>query len=500
MQKKINNYLTSAFLLFYIFTYFIIFYNYFKNTTIIDSYSFLTVLSFILNFGLLFLINYIIQKNYSFFDKSYNKILLVFCVIYFIIIVIIGIQLRFTPAFDMSAIYNNAIELVEKSTIATIDYPTTSKDYFYYFPNNLGACYFLAIFFKFANILGITDYFLVGIIVNSALISLTIYFSSKILSIIFSTKEAILVLVFFIIMPAFLFGSATFYTDFLSIFFPIISFYIYLKFINAKNNKSKILLAVLFSILLSIGTLIKFTSIIIFIAIIIFSILNKSAKNTFIITTFGITFLIFITSTFSLITSTKLDEDLSYKYSTPYTHWIMMGLNGNGRYNPSDFDFTRSFSNIDERNDAINDEILRRIDDLGISGLLNLWENKMEVIFSDGTLGASDFLDDNPVNTSVFHNFILYQSPNFNIYKAWCDGAFLLIIFLGILKSLILLFTKDFDNPIIIALITATGAMLFFFMWETSNRYITNFVPILILSAVSVFNIKSNLIKKRPIK
>ncbi len=487
MKIKFNIALSVIFSIFYILSFSIISFEFFTNLKNNSSFFMLTAFTFILLLVFLFSANYFIKRNIDFFSKNYNLILKLFCLIYFFAIIFIASSLRFIPSGDMSAIYNNAIELVEQGTIAKINYPTTAADYFYYFPNNLGACYLLSVFFGIGSFFEYTDYFFIGCFLNAILLVLTIYFSSKICEVLFSKKEGLLILLFYIIMPSFIFSSAAFYTDFLSILFPVLSFYIYLNLEKFNDKKKKTLVYTAFSITISLGLLIKFTSIIMLIAIIISNLLFKKYKQTMLIILYSAVCFLIINSAFTLTTNKQLDENLSYQLNTPYTHWIMMGLSGEGRYNPDDYNFTRSFTDVEERNTAINSEILNRMDNLGVDGLYNLWKSKMKIAFSDGTLGLSDFLDDSPQNSSPFHKFILYSSPNYNIYKAICDASFLLILIINIALSIYLLLSKNHLHKAITLLISQVGIMLFLSIWEVTQRYITNFVPIFIIGATGIF-------------
>lgn len=89
--------------------------------------------------------------------------------------------------------------------------------------------------------------------------------------------------------------------------------------------------------------------------------------------------------------SVHLDSGLAAIKNTPSLHWIMMGLTGNGGYNPADYEFTRSFQNPALRNQALWSEIGNRISKNGLTGMLALYARKLHRCFGDGTLALSDF-------------------------------------------------------------------------------------------------------------
>lgn len=98
-------------------------------------------------------------------DRHFKKVLIVFSIVYYIVLIRMGFLLRFTPSFDMDAIYSGAIQWTNEGNFSNF------YEYFGYFPNNLGSMGFLHIVFKIASLFGIKDFFAVGIIVNSALIT-----------------------------------------------------------------------------------------------------------------------------------------------------------------------------------------------------------------------------------------------------------------------------------------------------------------------------------------
>ncbi len=443
---------------------------------------FITISFTILTAILVFSLAYFIDKYNDKLSKYYYKINAVFCLLYFVALMVFGSLLEFTPAYDMSAIYHSAIELVEQGTMATVNYQTVGTDYFYWFPNNLGTTWFLSLFFYIGKIFSFTNYFLIGTLVNSALICVTIFVSSLICRRLFGNLSAFLALVFYLCMPSLLFSAAAFYTDFLSISFPVITFYIYLRLCGAKTLKSKAILIFALSLSVAIGAMIKFTTIIVFISIVAITLLLKKFKLLGVICLAVIPVLLLSNLIVGTLSAAHLDKERSQAQNTPYIHWIMMGLKNEGRYNGEDYVFTRSFESTQERDRAIIEEIKNRVNNLGVSGLWRLWLIKTNTVFSDGTFGISDFLDDSPKNDLPIHDVVLYSGEHYFLYKAICDGVLLLMIILSVTGAIILLRKKRFDSTLILYL-SLIGIMVFLSMWEVSGRYSTNFMPFIVITA-----------------
>ena len=135
----------------------------------IHGYSTLRLLLWFLCGGVLVIGAYfLLHKFREKIEAYYVPVLSCFLVLYGALVLYLGFKLRFTPEFDMDAIYGGAIEWLEKYSF------TSYYEYFCYFPNNLGSMAFLYVFFGIASLFGVTDYFAVGIVVNSLLIVATV--------------------------------------------------------------------------------------------------------------------------------------------------------------------------------------------------------------------------------------------------------------------------------------------------------------------------------------
>lgn len=113
-----------------------------------------------------------------------------------------------------------------------------------------------------------------------------------------------------------------------------------------------------------------------------------------------------------------------------------MGLKGSGGYNSADYEFTRSFDDPEERNEAINAEIGRRISELGPFGIISLAGIKGSISMGNGTYALSDFLDDSPLKPCFLHSFLLYSSPQYDAYSGICCGIHLGILLLGVMSAI----------------------------------------------------------------
>ena len=473
-------------------------------------------------------------RHENFLNRHYPRLLAGFLVCSGIIQLASANILRFQPVFDLGAVYHGAIEWVNTGTFAHY------YDYYYYFPNNLGGMAFLAAFFSLARGLGITDYFMVASVVNGLCVVATILTTATICKKLLGVKQAVFALLLFAVSLPFWFMAAVFYTDSLSILFPTLILFLYLKVGEGGTIRRQIIWIVLLGASAVLGMLIKFTVAIMVIAIVIDSLFHRPLKQTGMLA--GISIAIICAGFFSfqaMIYPAHLDRDTAKVYNTPYLHWVMMGLQGEGAYNAGDYEFTRSFTDPDERDAALVKEVKQRLTTLGPSGLYKLFWAKTTRSFSCGTYNQSDFLDDNPERLTWLHSFLLYDGENYPAYRAVCQAIFLAILALMDLSALQEVFEwKQKDTPVkgvkkpkrkgnaesagtparaggeparrptwyyLAPQVAVFGAMLFFAGWETSGRYITNYIPVILLSAVMGIDCWSELVgaalnkaKKRP--
>ena len=210
----------------------------------------------------------------NFLEKHYIKILIAFLMIMLILQIVFGYLLEIIPNWDFMYVFEGAVKWAETGSFA--DY----NRYYYMYPNNLGPMMFYTIFFKIAKLIGITNYQMVATVINAVLNVCMMYIVFLVCKKLWSVKAGIFSLfVFMINLPSY-FGAAVFYTDVLTMIFPVLLFYLYLKLKEAKTNKAKIILMILMGSVAFAGMKLKFTVVIVAIAIVVDMLLNGKFKRT----------------------------------------------------------------------------------------------------------------------------------------------------------------------------------------------------------------------------
>ena len=434
------------------------------------------------------------QGKEAFCDKIYPYCLIGFVILFGILQFSRIEELRFQPSFDLDAIYGGAIQWLETGSFP--DY----YDYFDWFPNNLGGLTFLYVLFRIGTVFS-GDYFLIAAYGNGLLLLLALVITSLTARKVFGSRHGLLTLLVSVCFLPFSFMADAFYTDSLSLLFPVLLFYLSL-FTDVPDRKKKVSIYLLSGFAATIGIFVKPTVGIMVIAIVLsFLFQKKWRKAGGYVLAVGLIYLVFSLIFHNYMYSVHLDPGLAAMKNTPSLHWIMMGLTGNGGYNPADYEFTRSFRNPALRNQALWSEIGNRISENGVTGMLALYARKLYCCFGDGTLALSDFLDDSPVHSSWLHSFILYSGEKYHSYQTVCNMVFYALLLLLIIAtvSCVRRFASQpsaaADAPmqdpaaaLQAPVLASIGITVFLMHWETSARYITNYVPVLLI--VSVYGIE----------
>ena len=493
MSLKVDNTKEKIIWLFYLvfalcFTFVIanvIFANeYFKTVPLIITSVLCLVIIFVIYTCLYKYVNVTVER--------YKKILILFIGVLFVVEVVFGIILRYNPAWDVGAVHKGAAEWVETGTFESY------YDYYYGCPNNLGPMAILAFFYKIASFFGVRDYYAVYVVVTSAIVNVTIALVSLICVKIRDIYHGLFVLVLFALSVQYWFIGGSVYSDTMSMVFPILCLWLYLKE-KDSDEKKLIIVYMLIGIISAIGSIAKFTTVVIVVAILIHIGLTKKTKELLKAGGLFVSSIVIINLCFSgYIYSNHLDRDIAAVRNRPYLHWTMMGLKGDGRYNPDDFNFTDSIADPDQKKEQVNAEVINRIKTLGVPGIYKLIGRKSAINFGDGTYGISDQLGMPKDNTTFLDKWVIYGGKRYNLYSTYATGMHIAIMIIMLAGAFLSVLKKnDKQKELLIPYLSLLGIWIVLFAWETNRRYTENFVPMIFICAtVSMYNI-NKIIKKR---
>ncbi len=263
------------------------------------------------------------------------------------------------------------------------------------------------------------------------------------------------------------------YTDVPSIFLLTLSTYLYLK---GKSSAKKYIYYIIIAILGAFVFKIKVMGFILFIAFAIDILLdsenfNKKIRNL----------VIYVMSVLIVVLSLNLalnaiftfDKSTYDTYKFPPTHWVMMGLQGEGAYSEEDVQYTIKAGDYNKKAQANINEIKTRLKEKGILGTIKhiVWSKLSR------TWGNTFFCGESYVSRQPLRNGLCQRlfTPNGDLH--WISLIYSGIYHLMVLFGLIVSGIKS-DKKFLFAKLALIGIMVFLSLWECNSRYLFMFVPV----------------------
>lgn len=324
-----------------------------------------------------------------------------------------------------------------------------------------------------------------GIILNIMMINATFVLFVVFIRKAFSNKAAILsVFVWILFLPFWLY-IPIFYTDTFSLPFMMGAILLAYQLIHTDVYLTESKYSIVIGIILCTGMLLKTSVAILFIGILIFIVFFKSWKHSVVCCSLVAVGFLFVYGSFHLWSSNTSMVDLtdSENLKKPYTHYLMMGLEGHGGWNKDDTSYTMNIYGAKQKKEANWDRINARLSNYGPSGYIHFLYKKAAWTWGDGTYYACCKLSRKPLHSSKLHDYVLSTGTHYNEFKQVCDGYQMLLLLLTLVSAGHCLLKKDF-NILFLLQVTLFGICIFLLLWETRSRYLLNFVPLLLVTSI----------------
>ena len=356
---------------------------------------------------------------------------------------------------------------------------------------------------KIFSLLGIQDFVLPLTIITALIISCSVWIAYKCVNKILDKKKALIFLCLAIITTPLYFYAVEYYTDSFSMIFSVLFLYLWLLIREKKKSK---LFCVLYGFLLFIGMHVKITCSFVFIAIVLYEIINLNFKKNFFKITIIISSCIFLNLFYANgIEKLMIDEGIKDRYGIPYEHWIMMGLNDKGSFSFDEYAYIEKFNTYAEKKESARKRIKERVFNSSWNQRFTWFRRKISYTWNDGTYFSPLLLRREPVHENRIHSLVLQEYEKNNYYKYFpqiMHESMLLFILINIFNKIV---KKDELKRIdTICLITMFGIMIFLLMWETRSRYLINLLPIIMIAQIngidSFVNIIFNKRKQKKVK
>lgn len=446
-------------------------------------------------FGLIlcfyFLIYYLLKKVEKKLLQIWKIVLPIYLFVLLILQIYFGNMLRITPQYDFGAVYNGAVDWVVTGSI------TNYIDYYCWYPNNLGELLLLKNLFVMVAKIGSNDFYMAAIVFNCLLnigmVATVFLICKKKLSIV----EAYMSLLFFTLCPPMYLLGAAFYTDVITMFFPVFLYYLYLVIdeLILKEQKSKkeiaksVMYILIFGLCAFFGKILKPTVLIMVVAILIECFLNKKIKT---ILLFVISVVLFSTigniALEEMVFDKQIEKSRAVQMETPFETWVYMGLEREMGFTGDATELSRSVEDPLERKQVMRQAIVEKMKTYSFTEFCDHLRKKGVAVFSDGTFELSSmfmlgFEKDNPLK-----DYITLAGANYVLYWECCSLFWYINIGLFVFylwKKLFLIVKKKQSIEAEIGLpLSYLGLLLFFWIWEVHARYSVNFFGVYVILAI----------------
>ena len=160
----------------------------------------------------------------------------------------------------------------------------------------------------------------------------------------------------------------------------------------------------------------------------------------------------------------------------------MMGLNGDGAFNEQDRTYAWSFETQQEKKENIKQQIILRLKEHTPVTFLQHLNQKGVRSFGSGNMEYNFTISNSPVKQTFLVECVSPGTDEFvwmgHIVQGWHIMLFLLVIVSGVIS-----FVKN-DYSVFVPLLATLGLYMFLLISEASRRYLTNYMPAYVVSAV----------------
>lgn len=422
------------------------------------------VIGIVLFLSLIFVHRTFSQKNDKFLNYTAFLLwsLIIFVQIAFVLLLHNDIR------NDAFSILNQAIEMLNTHQIS----PTISDAYFTQVPNNYGLTIITYWFLEILQFLRLPSSCFMRAIqfFNIAFIDLSLLFIYLFIRKIKGNAASVFFLFFCAISPYLYVWTPYYYTSTTSMMFACAAIFLWSCICNSPSRKKQFLWAILLGFLCITGFKVRATSLIAYIAIVLYWGINHKKgslkKHLFSITAFTLSALLSLIA-WKGIVNHYVPFDTK-DTALPITHFIMLGTFGDdGGFDSRDLMYTISLPTAEAKLEGTTSVIFQRLSKNGLSGNIRLLLNKQLNCWADGT----DYFSREHTHCTDFNKLHTYVIGSKSGYlEAYAQIFRGLQLFLTCIYCIFVLIKKRMDGMFLLAL-NLLGGMTFHLLWEAGPFY-----------------------------
>lgn len=471
-MKKIILYMFNIiFFLSFILVIFINFmykYKYQYNISIIIAVLFFLLISL--------LIMHILKKEKK--SININRFFVLNLILIIILQCISAIAFANYPKSDLGIVYN----------IANSNKDISNNGYLNIHPNNIAITVLLRLIIKSTSSI-LKNGYIASMAFNIIMIDIAIIFTFLIAKEILSKKHTIMLMLFLTITNPIYMYVTYFYTDTLSMLFPVAILYMYILFNKNREKKSKYIYLIIIALLSTIGMYIKMTVLIMTIAIIIYELLLRDKGKLKYACIIPIFILIFHTIFYNTVAYMNIiNKEKIEQKALPFQYYLLLGLEYPGSLNSlEDYVISTGTDGRENKVKVINNVIEKKINLKKEKDWKSLINKKLTYTWADGTYFIMEKLTTKMYNKHPLQVILKYGKYHKQFLYITDIIHFSMIILICISG---LLFRKNKKDGIEIMKISIFGLFLYLLISETRSRYLVNYIPIMVLlESYSIYHI-----------
>lgn len=388
--------------------------------------------------------------------------------------------------YDHLRVFDGALEILHTGNLSL----SANDQYFGKYPFNISVTVFHSLILKIFQILRIPEKdFMLGLqCVYLALIDLGVFFSWKLLRILYSLKTASLFGILCFFNPILYVCAAGCYTTTLMVPLLMGTLLLFFLFLRETVFSKKCLWGFLSGAALAFGSRLRATVFIAGIALIIYLLIRQKPSETAIYSRKknALLALLFLLGSlmsfggFTLFQNTYISEDYR-DVQMPPIYYLMFAANPDtrGTYNEQDCQMISSYTTLEEKEQVSLKVYKDRLKNMGLSGALSLGFHKLGLTWSDGTEDYRDFFITSR-NYSKAHSFLAGDQKDF--FALYCHIFHTAVLILFLISSISMMRRKC-DSPYYLIPLTLLGGMIFHIFWESYDVYSFGFSMLLLIGA-----------------
>ena len=375
------------------------------------EYALLGIIILLIILGIIYLVLKKVLKIRN--NKNIDIIIMFLTIVVIPFLYYISIHYSYRPGWDIDIILKNIEYMLSNNTDKIM------HGYYSRYANNLYITYIFLNIYKLSLNIGIQNGYFLLLLIQSIMFSLGGLLIYKIANMYFKERYKIYSVytwILYILLVGLSPHIVLTYTDGIGMFLSLLLTYIIFKIENIKilKKNKKIIIRIIFTLLFTNLTIISYyikpQIIIISIAYVIIKLLNmlsiiiKNWKNKYKIQKdcyrdflknniyyVFLIILVIVTGTMTYLNIRKADREKRFNI----THYAMLGWNpeSKGVFTIKDENFSGKYEKLKEREKANIEELLRRIKEMGIGGVITQIARKTLTNYNDGTFsGVATFV------------------------------------------------------------------------------------------------------------